>query len=333
MSDGSSSELSRSQSATTLRVELRGIMMYNGGQSLLSPLRIKIPFLMDLVIVSDPDQIRRIEASGDVDRLHTYRTADLPWWVRTFFRSTKFHDDKRDLWFCPFEPASNPTYRSRRAYLEQKVAEGYSPGEVQKMADLLMSNADEEALAYAMVQIINRRFLGREIPDPVCRAAKNTLQNLGEALVPGRYGRARRSREQILEFCEQNLDPHVHILDVGHNIGEAVQASAPALRRLKENLDQPIEEIFTRYAPTDQVPRIATRASRLGGLLWFSTKPGKTVVILKVAKAAARSHDLYFTFGTGKPERSCVFMRMFLEFMKELQAELRTRQARTNGAG
>jgi hypothetical protein len=307
--------------------------MSSNQQSLLSPIRIWIPFLMDLVLVSDPDQIRAIDESGDVDRLHTYQTADLPWWVRTFFSATKFHDDQRDLWFCPFEPASNPTYPGRRAYLEQKVAEGYTSDDVQKMADLLMTNADDETLAYTMVQMVNRRFLGTEIPHPVCRAAKYTLQNLGAAFVPGRYSRARRSREQILEFCERNLDPHVHILDVGHNIGEAVQASAPALRHLKENLDEPIESIFTRYAPTDQVPRIAVRASKLGGLLWFSTRPGKTVVILKVAKAAARSHDLYFTFGTGKQERSCVFMHLFLEFVKDLQTELRKRRSQTKGTG
>jgi hypothetical protein len=118
----------------------------------------------------------------------------------------------------------------------------------------------------------------------------------------------------------------VHILDVGHNIGEVVQATTGALRRLKENLDRPIEETFTRYGPTDQVPRIATRASKLDGLLWFSTSPRKTVVILKVAKAAAISHDLYFTFGTGKPERACVFMPFFLAFMKDLQAELQRRR-------
>src|SRR5437764_7385231 len=89
----------------------------------MSPRRIKIPFLVDLVTVSDPDQIRRIEATGDVDRLHVFDSASLPWWVRYFFRATKFHDDKRDLWFCPFESASNPTYPGRRAYLEQKVEE------------------------------------------------------------------------------------------------------------------------------------------------------------------------------------------------------------------
>lgn len=306
--------------------------MSDGKRSLLSPLRIKVPFLVDLVIVSDPDQIREIEATGDVDRLHAFDTAALPWWVRFFFRATKFHDDKRDLWFAPFESASNPSYPERLAYLREKVEAGYSPEDVRKIADLLAANADDEALAQAMVQVVNRRFFGKEVPPPVCRAAKNTLQHLPEALSPRKYRRAIASREQILEFCEQNLVKGVHVLDVGHNIGEVVQASAPALRRLQENLDRPIEETFTRHGPTDQVPRIAIRSSRLRGLLWIPTRPGWTVLILRVARAAATSHDLYFTFGTGKSERSCVFMHFFLSFMRDLQQELKSRGTQPSGA-
>jgi hypothetical protein len=188
---------------------------------LFSPLRIRIPFLLDVLVVSDPEQIRRIEASGDVDRLHTHDTASLPWWVRYFFRATKFHDDTRDLWFCPFESNSNPTYRPRRAYLEEKVAAGYSPEDVKTIAGLLNTNAGDEALAHAMVQVVNRRFFGQEIPLAVTRDAKNTLQNFGEALFPWRYRRARASRERILEYCTAHLDKDVHVLDVGHNIGEA----------------------------------------------------------------------------------------------------------------
>jgi hypothetical protein len=269
--------------------------MASGAGTLLSPLRIRIPFLMDLVVVSRPDQIRIVEASGDVDRLHVFETATLPWWVRFFFRATKFHDHRRDLWFTPFESASNPTYPGRRAYLEEKVAAGYSAEDVQKIADLLTSNVDDDILAQEMVQVVNRRFFNKEIPPPVTRAAKNTLQKLSEAIFPWKYKRAIQSREQILEFCEQNLPKSVHILDVGHNIGEVVQAST------------------------------SIRASKLGGLLWFATRPGKTVVILKVAKAASASHDLLFTFGTGKPERACVFMNFFLSFMRDLQVELRRR--------
>src|SRR5437899_2600730 len=70
-------------------------------------------------MVSDPEHIKRIEASGDVDRLHTYSSRALPWWVRFYFRATKFYDEERDLWFLPFESTSDPSYAGRRSFVEE----------------------------------------------------------------------------------------------------------------------------------------------------------------------------------------------------------------------
>jgi hypothetical protein len=294
------------------------------------PLRIIIPWFMDLVVVSDPESISKIEGLGDVDRLHAYQTSMLPWWVRFYFRATKFHDDERDLWFFPFESASNASFHSRRAYLEAKVAEGYQPKDVQRIADILTAKVDDDSLAFEMVQVVNGRFFGKEIPRAVTQAAKYTLQKFSEAIFPWKYRRAREARKEVLGFCEKNLPAGVHILDVGHNIGEVVQSTAVALRQLAENLDQPVEETFTKYAPTMQVPRIAIKRSKLNGLLWLPMKPGRTVVIFKIAKAAAQRHDVLFTFGTGRAERSCVFRNFFLQFMRDLQTELKARR-KANG--
>jgi hypothetical protein len=287
------------------------------------PRRIQIPFLIDLVFVSDPDQIKKIEASGAVDRLHFYETQDLPFWLRFFFKATKFHDPQRDLWFCPFEATANPTYYPRRAYLEEKVAIGYQPEEVEKIARLLQANADEAELAHEMVQVVNRRFFDRDIPREISQSANYTLQDFGEAILPWKYLRGKKAQEKMMNYCEQNLPPGVHILDVGHNIGEVVQATAKALRTLKDNLDQPVEEIFTQQALTAQAPRIATQASTFDGLLSSPATPGKTVFILKIAEAAAQTGDLLFTFSTGRAERACVFQGFFLSFMKDVQQKLR----------
>lgn len=98
--------------------------------SVFKPLRISIPFLVDIIFVDDPDRIRQIESSGEVDRLHYYETKLLPWWVQLYFPATRFYDHKDDLWFSPFEPSSNPTYLPRRSYLEEKIATGYSQEDV-----------------------------------------------------------------------------------------------------------------------------------------------------------------------------------------------------------
>jgi len=287
------------------------------------PSRLTIPFVIDLVTVSDPEQIKHIETSGDVDRLHAYPTKDLPLWVQFYFQATKFHDKERDLWFCPFEPTFEPTYPQRRAYLEEKSAEGYSQTDVQRIADLLRTNATDDVLAYKMVQIVNQRFFGQAVPTEIAEAAKHTVQDFVGAIAPPNYAQGVKSQAQIMNYCEHALPKDVHILDVGHNIGEVVQATAGSLRKLQENVDRPVEDIFTEFAPTTQVPRIAVRSSTFNGLLPSPTTPGKTVIIFKIAEAAAQTKDIWFTFGTGGSDRACVFKDFFLDFMKDLQTALK----------
>ncbi|RQH23107.1 hypothetical protein [Okeania hirsuta] len=288
-----------------------------------NPFRVKIPFLLDIIIVSDSEQIKKIETSGDVDRLHTYDTASLPWWAKIYFRATKFHDQERDLWFCPFESTSNPTYQQRRAYLEEKVAKSYSEADVKRIAELLNKNAEDEVLAYEMVQIVNQRFFEKEIPLPITKTAKNTVQSLGEGILPWKYIAGRKSQNQVMNYCAKNLPNDVHILDIGHNIGEVVQATTGGLRTLKNNLDKSVEEIFTSNPLTPQAPRIAVKESNFDGLLSSPTIPGKTVFMFQIGKAAIETQDINFTFSTGTSERVCVFKDFFLEFMKDLQQELR----------
>ncbi len=282
--------------------------------------------MIDVILVSDPDHIKRIEASGDVDRLHRYNTAALPWWVRLYFRATKFHDEERDLWFLPFESTADPSYNTRRTYLQQKVSTGYSQEDVERIARLLQANADEDALASEMVQVVNRRFLGEEIPWSIAEEAKHTLQRFGEAIFPWRYVAARRSQKRVMTYCAQRLRPDVHILDVAHNIGEVVQSAARTLKTLTD-AGKPVEEILTSHAPTPQVPRIAVRSSTFGGLLLFPTRARETVVLFKIGRAAAQTKDLFFTFGTGRSERACVFMDFFLAFARDVQKALREPQS------
>src|SRR3989454_11505752 len=123
------------------------------------PRRIRVPHVIDVILVSDPEHIKRIESSGDVDRLHRYDTAALPWWVRLYFSATKFHDEERDLWFLPFEAAANPSYKPRLVYLHQKVSTGYKREDVQRISRLFQTKSHEDFLTHEMVQSLNRRFI------------------------------------------------------------------------------------------------------------------------------------------------------------------------------
>jgi hypothetical protein len=91
---------------------------------------------------------------------------------------------------------------------------------VQKIAQLLKNNVDDETLAHEMVQIVNQRFFGKEIPLAITQNSKHTLQAISEAVQAQKYQRGKKSQQEIMNYCAQNLSQDVHILDVGHNIGE-----------------------------------------------------------------------------------------------------------------
>ena len=71
-----------------------------------------------------------------------------------------------------------------------------------------------------------------------------------------------------------------------------------------------------------QVPRVALAASSFGGLLSYPAKPGKTVFFLNISKAAGMERSLFWTFGTGVPERSCPFKPFMMSFLKDVQKQL-----------
>ena len=296
--------------------------MLDGLDSVFKPLRISIPFLVDIIFVSDPDRIKKIESSSAVDRLHYYETQLLPWWVQLYFPATRFYDRQDDLWFSPFESSFNSTYLPRRKYLEEKIATGYSQEDVQKIAHLLKTDASDEALANEMVQIVNQRFFNGQIPLEITLAAGATLQKITEAFLPWKYFQGIKSQQKIMDFCKDNLDDNIHPLDVGHNIGEVVKLTVGSLKILRDNLHRSVEDIFTASAPTTEVPRIATKASTFNGMLLYPTIPGQTILVLNIAKAAAETKDLRFTFGTGSSKRGCIFKDFFINFMKDLQYEL-----------
>lgn len=173
-----------------------------------------------------------------------------------------------------------------------------------------------------MVQIVNQRFFNGQIPLEITLAARATLQKITEAFLPWKYLQGVQSQQQIIDFCKDNLDADIHPLDVGHNIGEVVKLTAGSLKLLRDNLHRSVEDIFTASAPTTEVPRIAIKASTFNGMLSYPTIPGQTVLVLNIAKAAAETKDLRFTFGTGSSERSCIFKDFFTNFMKDLQYEL-----------
>ncbi len=288
-----------------------------------NPRRIGLFSLFDVVVVSEPSQIRAIETSPDIDRLHALGTRALPFWVKWFFAATRFWDPKRDLWFLNLESASNDQVAPRRQYLIERIEGWYTPNDVWSIVELLHRNASDDELSWAIAQIVNRRFFEADIPPTICKAARRGLDDFFQVLIPWKYIRARSAQTKTKDYCARNLPQGVHLVDVGHNIGETAQTTALAFKRLKDDLDTPVEEIFTQHALTKKVPRIAVRASTIDGLLRKPTIPGLTIFILEIGNAARQTGSPSFTFGAGSENRACPFRHFFLEFMTEVQTMLK----------
>ena len=64
-------------------------------------------------------------------------------------------------------------------------------------------------------------------------------------------------------------------------------------------------------------------ATTFDGLLAYPAVPAKTIFIVSNSKAAGKSGNILYTFGTGVPERSCAFRPFFEAFMGDLQQQLR----------
>lgn len=58
--------------------------------------RLNIPFVIDRIDVTDPEQIRKITTHPDIDRIHGVPTKDKPWWVSVNGTMLEGKEGKRD---------------------------------------------------------------------------------------------------------------------------------------------------------------------------------------------------------------------------------------------
>ena len=295
------------------------------------PLRIDLPLPfvpLDIVFVSEPDQIKAINQSPNVHHLHSIPTKDMPQWCQWFFSATNFHNFKRDKWFLAFEPVSNPDYVTRRAMHDNINRQGFTHEDVQRVAKLCQANADEETVADALAQIVAGRILEREIPRKIVREARKTVKNpqIVDALIPGHYSAGAKGEDTVFRWCEENVPEGVEPIDAAHAIGESSRSFAHAVMVLKDNLDTPVEYLFTRSknCPTQNLPRVTSEVTTLNGLLDRPSFPAKTVIIFLIAQAAEKSQSLFFTFGAGVPgNRICALKDFNVNFLTALQQDLK----------
>ncbi|KAK9811700.1 hypothetical protein WJX72_008597 [[Myrmecia] bisecta] len=247
--------------------------------------------------------------------------------------STRFHDDRSDKWFVPFDADTPATHAAaRRSTISRLLATGHTPADVQKVAEIVRADGDLQQLADYMTPMVNSRFIdGQAIPNPVIDAARAPLNSIGDALRPGNYQKAHEGMRQLLDFCNKAvaLPPdQLQAMDVAHNMSAVACKFTEAVQTLKASPTTPIDKLFTipKNLPTPTIPRIAVAPTTFGDLLAYPAIPNKTVFLLSNSSAAGATGSLWYTFGSGTPDRACAFKPFFEAFMADLQKEL-VRQA------
>ncbi|CAM9265978.1 unnamed protein product [Pylaiella littoralis] len=298
--------------------------------------RLNIPFVLDRINVTDPELIKKITVHSDIDRVHGVPTEDKPWWIKAYFPTTRFLD-RDDEMFVPLTSTRDPRYMKRRTYVTDRVEDGVDAEDVRKIAYLMHSGAPQDELERAVVNGVNRRFYGKDVPEDVVESAGKTADKLADA-VTSLYFPAVHHQGKVMDFIESNNELHggCPVADFSHHIGAAVQLLTPSCQFLHKEKDRtrPILDIFTQndMPMTVQTPRIALRDTTLDGLLDEPAKANWTVFILQIREAAAATKDSLFTFGAGVDERQCAFKFAFQKLMADLQAELARLEATDKAA-
>ncbi|CAN0152582.1 unnamed protein product [Ectocarpus sp. 6 AP-2014] len=289
--------------------------------------RVDIPFVIDRILVTDAELIRKIADHPDVDRVHGVPTKERPWWINAYFPATRFID-RQDEMFVPLTSTSDPNYEHRRTYVEEMVKDGVAEEDVKKIAYLMHTGAPQDELERAVVNGVNRRFFGQDIPADIVEHSSKTANTIGDALSSG-YFPTLRHQGKVMDFIEQNNELHqgCPVADFSHHIGAAAQLLTPSCQFLHKEKDRSraILDIFTQQGDmpmTVATPRIAIKDSTLGGLLKKPAKAKWTMFILNIRQAAAETKDSLFTFGAGVDKRQCAFRFAFQKLMADLQTEL-----------
>ncbi|CAM9334591.1 unnamed protein product [Ectocarpus sp. 12 AP-2014] len=240
--------------------------------------------------------------------------------------------------FVPLTSASDPNYEHRRTYIEEMVKDGVAEEDVKKIAYLMHTGAPQDELERAVVNGVNRRFFGRDIPADIVEHSSKTANTIGDALSSG-YFPTLRHQGKVMDFIEQNNELHqgCPVADFSHHIGAAAQLLTPSCQFLHKEKDRSraILDIFTQsdMPMTVATPRIAIKDSTLGGLLKKPAKAKWTIFILNIRQAAAETKDSLFTFGAGVDKRQCAFRFAFQKLMADLQTELARLEATDSAEG
>lgn len=282
-----------------------------------------IPMLLsDVVRVSDPEIIRKININPDVGRIGN---SEPPWILKMFFRASKFFHPSSGMYhITQLDNGSFEQEQRRKAALHQ-VSVGFSKNQLDTLSGLVHSDKDLHTVTKESGQVMSSLVLslpeGQKLPDDVAEANINTLNSITAVFNPIRYIRALRARGTVENYVQNQKPSEKYVGDFVHNLGASFQGFGRAMTQLRNAGQQDALSFFCQNPIVPAVMRVPKVITTLDGIFPEDQPliPGKTVIILEIGEAAKESKDPTFLFGPGSGNRECPIMNLFFKTAASVQ--------------
>lgn len=295
--------------------------------------RIQIGFLgIDIVTVTGARAAAHAIATGDLVRVgEAVPIEQIQWPIRRYFNLSRFGSPSHGL-FLPMRPEKDEAYASRK-HLEAAFAPDVYPAlhrHAVETARLLIDPhnlPDDKTLGGAFAHAIADRF--GIFPDDIADAAANQTEGILDSFKPWTVLRGKPALEKVYKYVEESIVkdrgiPKESVVDFAHAILAPFVNGPSVLREVARDPYKPTDKLFTDLGKVEQVMRMTTRETTLGGMLPKNNPvlPRYTIVRVNISEASKETGDLAWSFGSGTTHRRCAAEDEILRYTHMVQEEL-----------
>eukprot|EP01062_Namystynia_karyoxenos_P074381 TRINITY_DN71252_c0_g1_i1.p1 TRINITY_DN71252_c0_g1~~TRINITY_DN71252_c0_g1_i1.p1 ORF type:complete len:429 (+),score=121.68 TRINITY_DN71252_c0_g1_i1:80-1288(+) len=286
---------------------------------LLSPLRVWVPGVVDLVYVWDPSQVAELMDDPYLARMASYPPEQLPganfrrFWDQTVWR------DAEGRWWSGFADVPNDTRVEQLRHALTPV----TPGEAEEVASALLAT-DRPRAAHAIAALLAARVLQGEVSAADAALGCDLFSSYEQSRAPGALQRAREAKRRVTAHPAVRGDS-----DLFHALASACHSLFTAAERgYLGRFAADGREALLADSPLHTLPRWTPEPSTLGNRLFFPTSE-YTVVLLKAGYAARVSGDDRLLFGFS---RECPARAFVLSLADEVHRVISQRRMETVAA-
>jgi hypothetical protein len=261
-----------------------------------SPLHVQIPFLLDVILVTDPNQILLVANSSEVTRFPSSAKQKIPALLQTtnlfhLNATGKFGSDDSS-WWTAFDSTPAPAKESL-ASSSDPPARGYDEAELEAVVKALRDS--DHGLGQALTGLGASRGLE---PGLMSRLLSSDATSL---------------LHQAHMTCNlMNSPPDVAHKDLKEHGCMSLKnlAQAVFLHHSSGGASDTLPDVLLQQTSHAVVPRYVTCPTELQGLLWNPAEEG-TPLLLFVGRAARLTRDARFVYGDN--EGAGAFFQTFAE--------------------